>query len=379
MDSESLKDGQSDTLSEVDTIMEFTPHINFNDPVGENSETNRAKLIAQELINILYKKPGTKLSSITNTFVDKINTLVLLVAQLEIKMKEEVNYKNNLLSLESKIEELKTQNIQTIDLEDMKKNLDNFQKEIKRNIKKIRQSSSEQQDDPTIIMDLKKEADIAKVRKNLRQIARKENLTSPKDIIFTRNNKVFIKTKTIEEANMASNVFKNNLNDLDSNNLKVSKYKKCRLIVFGLPSDLSDNEIKEEIENLEGMQSHEVEIIKKLKGKDGMSNIIFETDLKAKTILTSKKVCLSYVRTKIAPCIRILKCYNCNEIGHQSHQCNKETTCAKCAGKHKSDECISTEEKCVNCSKDFNHRSDSRLCPSFINYKKDLIRRANRI
>ena len=67
-----------------------------------------------------------------------------------------------------------------------------------------------------------------------------------------------------------------------------------------------------------------------------------------------------------------LTCYNCNQYGHYSFnkvtkaKCPNDTTCAKCAGPHKTNQCTSEITKCSNC-KD-KHTARFSKCPIRLEY-----------
>ena len=70
---------------------------------------------------------------------------------------------------------------------------------------------------------------------------------------------------------------------------------------------------------------------------------------------------IGYTNYRLTPEIRIMQCYNCQQVGHTAANCKHEAKCMKCGGNHMSKDCSSSSLVCVNCRG--NHAACSRLCP----------------
>ena len=74
-------------------------------------------------------------------------------------------------------------------------------------------------------------------------------------------------------------------------------------------------------------------------------------------------------RTKVIDRYHVRQCYKCQGFGHESNNCKNAQACARCGGEHRSSECESESEKCVNCVKasnhEIDHRSYSNICPIY--------------
>lgn len=61
--------------------------------------------------------------------------------------------------------------------------------------------------------------------------------------------------------------------------------------------------------------------------------------------------------------LRLTQCYNCQGYGHVANQCKKPPTCGHCAGRHKTDACLSkANRRCAACSSP-GHKAWSQQCP----------------
>jgi hypothetical protein len=83
-----------------------------------------------------------------------------------------------------------------------------------------------------------------------------------------------------------------------------------------------------------------------------VENIIVEVDKVAyDSIMKTRKVKYEWQILLAVDSIHIHRCFNCNGFGHNASDCKNHLSCAKCAGQHKSIDCVSTVKKCVNCIK----------------------------
>lgn len=48
--------------------------------------------------------------------------------------------------------------------------------------------------------------------------------------------------------------------------------------------------------------------------------------------------------------LRVLRCFNCQGLGHMSMSCRRKVRCVRCGGPHKFDDCTTrTDVKCCRC------------------------------
>ena len=116
-------------------------------------------------------------------------------------------------------------------------------------------------------------------------------------------------------------------------------------VISDVPLDLSDDEIKQ---SLVGQHVCFVKRLPYRSGKDvGPSRsvlVCFNS-----TILPAV-VNIGYLRFRPRPFVPPpRRCFNCCRYGHQAKQCRSAIRCTKCGGRHKYEECLTNNPKCVNC------------------------------
>ncbi|XP_061502178.1 uncharacterized protein LOC133391519 [Anopheles gambiae] len=104
-------------------------------------------------------------------------------------------------------------------------------------------------------------------------------------------------------------------------------------------------------------------------------NVIIEVDHDTAIYLDrEKKINIGFDRVYIHESFHIMRCFKCGQFGHKSTTCDNEETCSKCSGKHKTSDCKSSSESCINCSTqnmqrglklNTAHSAFSKECPTF--------------
>jgi len=86
----------------------------------------------------------------------------------------------------------------------------------------------------------------------------------------------------------------------------------------------------------------------------------------AANLLLSKKVVIngSSCRTERERRVRVIRCFNCQSLGHLAANCKNQKRCEVCSCTHVDDKLCSGDELCVNCGG--SHRSSSSKCPVYI-------------
>lgn len=88
--------------------------------------------------------------------------------------------------------------------------------------------------------------------------------------------------------------------------------------------------------------------------------------------LLSKKVVIngSSCRTERERRVRVIRCFNCQSLGHLAANCKNQKRCEVCSFTHVDDKLCSSDELCVNCGG--SHRSSSSKCPVYISRYANL-------
>ena len=138
----------------------------------------------------------------------------------------------------------------------------------------------------------------------------------------------------------------------------VERQPGVRGIIFGVPLDMSEDEMREELkgQNVIGV----VRMTKKGKLNEGIVDTergdLNRTPMKS-VILTFKglnlptNVRLCYQAFQVKQYIpQAIRCYKCQRFGHSIQQCRHKERCVRCGEEHNFDSCSQKETpKCVNC------------------------------
>jgi hypothetical protein len=142
-------------------------------------------------------------------------------------------------------------------------------------------------------------------------------------------------------------------------------------IIKGIPTDLTDSEIIEEISIPEYFGK--ILKVRRLNYKDTKTGVT--QWLPSQSIVVTfqgqrlpKNVYLHYnslpVEQYIFPTIQ---CFRCCRFGHTKTVCRSTPRCFKCSEEHLGEECLKTNSICINCSG--SHNATNFNCPEYIRQK----------
>ncbi|XP_011688406.1 PREDICTED: uncharacterized protein LOC105450322 [Wasmannia auropunctata] len=112
-----------------------------------------------------------------------------------------------------------------------------------------------------------------------------------------------------------------------------------RMLVQGVPSELTKKEIKADIMalNLENEDAAGLRIIYKFPVKKNRrtTSCIIEVSLDIRvSLLKDKHIFVGYHACKISDYVRVLQCFKCLAFGHFAENCKSSPLCGHCAGSH---------------------------------------------
>ncbi|KAG8174404.1 hypothetical protein JTE90_016100 [Oedothorax gibbosus] len=250
----------------------------------------------------------------------------------------------------------------------------------------ITKSKIKKDESPVLVIDTNEDVTAFSYRDALMKRAPDLDIPNPADLVIPRANRLIIKMKDSSNLEKFRDTIQNDPNLGKLANSKISKLRKVRLIAFGVPDSIKEQEFKQHLESLEETGGRPVEIIKAFKNGKKLTdttNYIMDVDSKtADNLLILSKFVLHFNRVRIKRYFNILRCYRCQWFGHASHNCKYDVACAACAGRHETRQCTSNQQKCINCLQGkggykHDHRADDRACNEFLDYKANLLSRGN--
>lgn len=142
-----------------------------------------------------------------------------------------------------------------------------------------------------------------------------------------------------------------------------------KVVIRGLPNDVTEEELGEELNSLGFDVSYVRQFI-----KDGrklpLHMITLNNSPVSKAIFNLHSI--FYISVKIEPyrSTNPAQCHKCQRFGHSSSYCGYTPRCVKCAGEHLTNECAKLKEeipKCINCLGP--HAASYKHCPEFLKSK----------
>lgn len=155
--------------------------------------------------------------------------------------------------------------------------------------------------------------------------------------------------------------------------LKVEENPKVnpRLIVHGIPMDMTADDIKNELiaQNLEQDDGKNLKVVYKYPPKKNVrytSCVLEVTPAIRNVLLDGGRVFLRYAACNVADYIRVLQCYKCLQFGHIAVDCKSNPACGHCAGEHELRDCKKKNQSpvCLNCKQIKTHNIDHEATDS---------------
>ena len=165
-----------------------------------------------------------------------------------------------------------------------------------------------------------------------------------------------------------------------------------RLIVYGVPSEMSSEEIRKELiaQNLDNDNDVHLKVvyIYKPKANKNYTSCVIEVSPGVRMrLLKNEHIYLRFSACKSADYIRVLQCYKCLSFGHIAKDCKDMPVCGHCTESHETKDCNNKQKSplCCNCIRtakkstcESGHSAlDAKKCPIIGNKIKDLISNIN--
>jgi len=159
--------------------------------------------------------------------------------------------------------------------------------------------------------------------------------------------------------------------------------RKPRLILKGLDSSLSDEEVIQELLEcnpelgLTDTDARDIRVAYHSGPRSGTVNdLVLEVSPEILRRIEGKKAYIGGIRSTLSLNHSVSQCFKCQKHGHTAKNCREEDqTCRNCAENHDSRTCQIKEYKCSNCKG--KHKASSDSCPAKIAALKRLAKRTD--
>lgn len=160
--------------------------------------------------------------------------------------------------------------------------------------------------------------------------------------------------------------------------LKMIKPKVC---VMNIENDEKEEDIVNKIKK-QNPDLSQGDLSSKNRNRWRNLNAVIEVDSESLHImLNSEYIKVGWVKCMVREYYDLRRCFNCQGYNHKANACKNKAACIKCGGEHGIKECVSSENKCINCTKyntslgmDSNceHNANDKCCPVFLRKLKVL-------
>lgn len=142
-----------------------------------------------------------------------------------------------------------------------------------------------------------------------------------------------------------------------------AKKRMPKIKIVGMSEKLSNEDICESIRGQNHWVGENVfKIVNVYSVKDKYYSAILEVDAQMfEACMREKYITVGWESCKVYEHVNVLMCLKCCGYNHKAKDCNGKEACGRCSGSHKTAECTSQAEKCINCvlaNKKFNMKLD---------------------
>lgn len=260
---------------------------------------------------------------------------------------------------------------------------ENCCKETFTEIMKRNENTNKKIVDPVVVIKPKnKKQSIEKTKSDLKNSVNAEEI-QPNGLINASEGGIIVRCRNAESSEKVKDILEEKMKD--NYDVKIPNRKNPRLKIVNVedcPESLE--KIKEILikqnDNI-FVNPDDLKIIARLSIQRSKKiiyySIIIETSSQLYNSIMKREsptVNFGWNKCRIFDAVHIRRCFNCCSYSHVKEDCDREIVCFKCGGQHKSVECKSSEEKCINCMSsnqslhtdiDVKHNALSLECPVY--------------
>ena len=211
--------------------------------------------------------------------------------------------------------------------------------------KKRNTQYTETQSQPTMVIITSPDVKLARI--NPIKIAKALNSIG-KDLIknVSKNNQGGITVRCYNAAQAKQLMTITKLDQWTVNTTYAKSEIQCKGVINGISTDISDDEI------LSACKKQGVFVVKRLmKKRNGTLEKSLSICLTFNSTNLPAKIQIGYEMFLVKPYIPpVIRCFNCQRLGHVANNCRSFTRCVRCGGSHNYDQCQQKDNvKCCRC------------------------------
>lgn len=153
-------------------------------------------------------------------------------------------------------------------------------------------------------------------------------------------------------------------NKVEYHTLPLQEEKSLKLVIKGLPSDITESELQDELED-KGYTIKSIRQFSNATRKYPIYMITLPLNPLNKQLFSENSLFYIPIKVESYRSNRPAQCYSCQRFGHSSFHCGYAPRCVKCAGEHHAKDCAKIKEedpKCANCGG--THTANYSKCPA---------------
>lgn len=224
-----------------------------------------------------------------------------------------------------------------------------------------------------------------------RELQASKNMPNVYCTLSRDRNTLIVRSDTDGEVNYISEKIQDNKLIQELVKLSKVKEKRRKIIILGIPKEITTNEILKKISTLlnkDISQDYHKDFSRE---NQKTFRLVLELEEQAALkLLQQGRVLVGFISCKTAPYAPIIRCDRCQLFGHSKERCRRSAKCGYCMKNHEMESCsqktLPNSHKCINCFNsidlngkqyNFKHSTNSSQCGVFQDFYNFRNRKLN--